>query len=244
MGIHKILIPLIISLLALPILPAYSASEKSDAFLTPYSAVYSTVWKKGITVKVKGTQTLTKEANGNWHFAFTADNLFASLNERSTFSVNQYQIVPSHYLYESSAFGKKRKAELLFDWSKMRVRNDIKNKPWSMKIEPKTVDKLSVQLQIREDLKQGKTNLSYLIADGGYTKNWRFKRLQTETIDTTLGRLKAIKVTRIKDANSKKQTSFWFAPSHDFLLVKLTHKEKGGETYTLDIESLETPSES
>ncbi|REG84159.1 DUF3108 domain-containing protein [Marinomonas pollencensis] len=240
MGIDKILITSIISLLALPILPAYGASSAKDSFLVPYSAVYSTVWKKGITVKVKGTQTLTRQADGNWHFSFTADNLFASLNEQSTFAVDQYQIVPSHYRYESSAFGKKRKAELRFDWSKMSVRNDVKNKPWSMSIKPKTVDKLSVQLQIREDLKQGKTTLNYLIADGGYTKNWRFKRLQTETIDTTLGRLEAIKVTRINDAKSNKQTSFWFAPSHDFLLVKLTHKEKDGDSYTLDIESLKT----
>ncbi|WP_133011020.1 DUF3108 domain-containing protein [Marinomonas flavescens] len=238
MGIHKIFAFIAVSLLTLPISPAYSATSSQDSFLTPYSAVYSTIWKKGITMKVKGTQTLSKQANGTWQFSFTADNFFASLSEKSTFIVKNHQIIPTHYLYQSSAFGKKRKAELFFDWTKNRVRNDIKNKPWNMSIKPNTVDKLSVQLQIREDLKQGKDNFDYLIADGGYTKNWRFKRLKTENIETKFGEISAIKMIRTDNKDSNKQTSFWFAPKYDYLLVKLTHKEKGGDSYTLDIESL------
>jgi len=238
MGIHKFLISITASLLTLPILPAYSAPQHQSEFLSPYSATYSTVWKKGITMKVKGKQTLTKQTDDTWLFSFTADNFFASLNEQSQFSVKDHQIIPHHYLYKSSALGKKKKAELLFDWKKMQVRNDIKNKPWNMSIQPKTIDKLSVQLQVREDLKQGKDTFNYFIADGGHTKNWRFKRLNTETINTKIGKLSAIKVMRIDDRNTQKTTSFWFAPQYDYLLVKLTHKEKDGDAYTLDIESL------
>lgn len=243
MGMKKFATHFFVSLIILPILPAYSSTPPQDTFLKPYTAVYSTIWKKGITLKVQGKQTLTKQANNTWHFAFTADNFFASLNEQSTFAVKNHQIIPLHYQYESSVVGKKRTAELTFDWANNQVRNNVKNKPWSLKIDPNTVDKLSVQLQLREDIKEGKKVLSYAIADGGYTKTWSFKRLNTEQIDTKLGKLNAVKVIRTDDDDPKKHTTFWFAPKYDYLLVKLLHTDDG-DSYTLDIDSIETPAKS
>jgi len=147
------------------------ASEAQNTFLAPYSAVYSTIWKKGISLKVEGKQTLSKKSNNLWQFVFTADSIIASLNESSTFYVKDHQIIPTHYRYKSSALGKKRSATLTFDWDNNLVRNDVKDKPWNLTIPSKTLDKLSVQLQVRQDLKQGKNEFDYQIADGGYIKN-------------------------------------------------------------------------
>jgi len=207
-----------------------------DPFLTPYSASYSTVWKKGISLKVKGKQTLSKKSDNLWQFIFSADSMIASLDETSTFYVKDHQIVPTKYQYKSKVLGKKRSATLTFDWKKNLVRNDVKDKPWNLAINPKTLDKLSIQLQIRQDLKLGKNEFDYQIADGGYVKNWRFERRNRETINTEIGRVSAIKIVRVDNLSKGKQTAFWFSPKFDYLLVKLVHKEDG-ESYQLDIDS-------
>lgn len=219
-------------------IPTKSSSQVTDAdsFLTPYSAVYSTVWKKGISLKVEGKQTLTKKEGNLWQFVFSADSLIASLDETSTFYVKDHQIVPAKYQYKSKVLGKKRSAILTFDWKRKLVRNDVKNKPWNLSINSKTLDKLSIQLQIRQDLKLGKNEFDYQIADGGRIKNWRFERQKRETINTELGRVSAIKIIRIDNLSKGKQTAFWFVPKFDYLLVKLEHKEDG-ESYQLDIDS-------
>ncbi|QUX96321.1 DUF3108 domain-containing protein [Marinomonas sp. CT5] len=236
---RKIQMCLMVIVMSLPIL-SLSATPQQEDFLKPYSAVYSTVWKKGISLKVEGKQTLTKQSDDLWKFVFSADSLIASLDESSVFRVKDHQIIPSKYEYRSSALGNKRRATLTFDWENNRVRNDIKDKPWNMTIPPKTLDKLSIQLQVREDLKQGKSIFDYQIADGGHIKNWRFKREKMETIDTKLGRISGIKVIRTDNLEDGKKTSFWFAPKFDYLLVKLEHKEDG-ESYHLDIDSMSQP---
>lgn len=205
--------------------------------LDPYSATYSTVWKKGISFKIKGTQTFTKKSDNRWQLSFKAKTFFASLKESTLFSIVNNHIQPIRYEYHTSAFGKKRDAILTFDWEKKRVTNDVKNKPWKMAVELGTLDKLSVQLQIRQDIKNQKEELSYQVADGGYSKQWKFKKVATETIKTKLGTMKATKVMRVDDQGKKKKTIFWFAEKYDYLLVKLEHKD-GKESYLLELESI------
>lgn len=212
-----------------------ASTLEQDTFLKPYSAVYSTVWKKGISLKIEGKQTLSKKENDQWQFVFTADSMIASLDETSTFHVIDNQIVPLKYQYQSKVLGKKRSATLTFNWDKNLVRNDVKDKPWDLSIPPKTLDKLSIQLQVRQDLKLGVSELDYLVADGGHIKNWRLERDKLETIKTKIGELSTVKVTRVDKKG--KVTSFWFAPKLDYLLVKLEHKEDG-ESYRLDVESV------
>lgn len=241
MSRRSILISIIGILMSMTSVLSFSTETNSkptpNTFLKPYTAVYSTVWKKGISLKVEGKQTLTKKDNNLWEFVFSADSMFASLDERSTFYVEKNHIVPTKYTYKSSAFGKKKAATLTFNWDKNFVRNDIKNKPWNLTINPKTLDKLSFQLQVRQDLKLGKNIFNYQIADGGRIKNWSFIRDDMENIETKLGQVSAIKVIRTDNLHKGKKTSFWFAPKLDYLLVKLEHKEDG-ESYRLDIDTL------
>lgn len=238
-AIRMFLVPLMLMSFSMFSFSAEDDQDKAN-FLAPYSATYSTVWKKGISLKVEGKQTLSKKSADLWEFKFTADNFIASLNETSTFLVEDHQIIPQQYHYESKVFGKKKSADLTFDWKNNQVLNDIKDKPWYLSIPPKTLDKLSIQLQVRQDLKQGKNEFDYSIADGGYIKNWRLKREKRETITTALGRVSTIKMTRIDNLESGKRTYFWFAPKFDYLLVKLEHKTDG-ESYRLDLDKISYP---
>lgn len=214
-----------------------SLSFANDTFIPPYSATYSTVWKKGISLKVEGRQQLKQLSQDAWLFEFSATTFLASLKETVRFRMQNQQLVPMEYQYRSSVFGKKREATLTFDWHKKRVRNDVKGHPWYMDVPEGALDKLGVQLQIRQDLKQGRRNFSYQIADGGKLKTWTFETIGQQSIKTNLGRLHAIKVIRTDNQKDDRQSTFWFAPSMDYLLVKMIHEEHG-ESYLLELESV------
>jgi hypothetical protein len=220
----------------LSLLSAASASANS-AFVQPYKATYSTIWQKGINFKVVGEQTLSQGNDNNWFFSFQAKTLLASLEESVSFQLIDQHIQPLVYHYKSKIFGKKREALLTFDWQSMRVKNDVQNKPWKMDIHQGTLDRLGVQLQLRQDLKAGKDRFQYQIADGGHLKDWSFAKIGVQTIRTDLGELETLKVVRTDNQSADRQSVFFFAPKYDFLLVRMKHIEDG-ESYLLEIESI------
>ncbi|WP_191600294.1 DUF3108 domain-containing protein [Marinomonas algicola] len=231
---------LLVSILGLFSQPAISSSgtaQKTSNLFFPYKAIYSTTWKKGISFEVEGMQVLTKKED-HWFFEFTASTFFASIKENVSFNLIDNQIRPEKYYYKSQLLGKKREAKLSFDWENMKVENDIENKPWKMDIHEKTIDKLGIQLQLRQDLKANRDELHYEIADGGRLKYWTFARIGTQKIKTRLGDLDTVKVVRTDSQNNDRESVFYFAPEYDFLLVKMKYVEKK-ESYLLEIKSIE-----
>ena len=57
-----------------------------------------------------------------------------------------------------------------------------------------------------------------------------------EILMTPMGPLNAIKVQRIQKEKKNRNTIFWLARDWDYVLIKLSHREKN-ETYTLEIMS-------
>ncbi|MFT2112490.1 DUF3108 domain-containing protein [Marinomonas sp. 2405UD68-3] len=231
---------LLISILGVfcqPAISAFDTAPQTNNLFFPYKATYSTVWKKGVNFEVEGTQTLTKE-DSHWFFEFKASTFFASLTENVTFQLKNNQIRPANYYYKSQLLGKKREAKLTFDWNKMQVENDIKNKPWKMDIHENTIDKLGIQLQLRQDLKANRKELNYEIADGGRLKYWTFARIGKQKVKTRLGDLDTVKVVRTDNQNNDRESVFYFAPEYDYLLVKMKYVEKK-ESYLLEIKSIQ-----
>ncbi|MBM6550443.1 DUF3108 domain-containing protein [Marinomonas ostreistagni] len=240
MGIRRIIVAATLAIPTLPIIADSPSPAQAPAasFFQPYQATYSTTWKKGISIKVEGSQTLSQTSADQWRFKFYADTFFATLSEQSTFTRQASQIRPLSYHYQSSILGKKKQAKLTFDWQAMSVLNDVKQKPWRMDITDQTLDRLSMQLQLRYDLKADPTgNFAYHIADGGKLKTYAFAAQGHEQIDTQLGKLDAIKVIRTDNDSDKRSSYFWFAPKYDFLLVRMEYHDKG-ESYTLDLEKI------
>lgn len=217
-----------------------SIESEKHSFFEPYNALYSTVYKKGITLKVEGTQTLTQTTDNTWKFEFSVDTLLASLKESSQFRLDGSSLRPTEYQYSSRILGKHKEMLLHFDWDDMKVTNDVKNEPWKMDINDLTLDRLTLQLQLRFDLLNQREQLSYDIADGGKLKRYTFAQQQIETIDTKLGHLETIKVARTDNLSEKRHSYFWFAPEYDYLLVKMEHFEKG-ESYILNLEKISSP---
>lgn len=202
--------------------------------LTPFKATYKVVTKGGISIEGEGVRTLQPTDNGQWRFSSKASALFARIDESSTFTLNAQQITPSEYLYNRKVLGKTRNARLSFDWADSIVTNDVNNKPWSMEIFPGVMDKLSYQLQLQLDIASGAESVNYTIADGGHLKQYSFKVIGQEEVDTPTGRFNAIRAERIYAPEKKERsTHIWFAPALNYQLIKFMQEEDDGKIYSL-----------
>ena len=86
------------------------------------------------------------------------------------------------------------------------------------------------------DLKLGNIPEKYIIADGGKIKEYTFKKIKDEIIETPLGDFNTIKLARYK--KNKQETYLWCAYELDFLPVKVITTEKDGHLSKAIIKSV------
>ncbi len=165
------------------------------------------------------------------------------ITERSTSLYQKGRMLPLKYLYQRTGGKRERLVKINFDWEKQRVINSINNDPWAMKIPIGTLDKFVYQLQIMLDL-ANQQPLYYQVADGGKLKEYQIEQHKEETLKTTAGNFKAVKLVRQK---GKRQTILWCAEALHYLPIKITRIEKDGSEYQAEliyIKGFESPPES
>lgn len=200
----------------------------------PFKATYKAKYR-GISVTAVRTMEVLKD--GSYLYSFVADSLIADLKETSQFRwSDSINIIPLRYTYERSVFGRDRSAEIIFDWDKNRVTNNVEGKPWHMSIPLNTLDKLSYQLQLRADLINGKALSEYDVADGGKLKKYGFEVIGEESLKTRAGRFEVVKVRRLREEDEERQTVIWFAKNWDYLVVRL-QQEEDDKSYEIDLVS-------
>lgn len=191
-------------------------------------------------------QTLSTDAAGQRKFVSKtqAKGMFAFIKpdvieETSLWIYHNEHIRPMFYRYSRNGGSKDKLLTMDFYWNKRKVHIDDREHPWDLEIKNRTLDKLVYQLQLMHDLANDRERLSYTIADGGKLKNYKIVRLGQETIDTPLGKIETVKLTRERDADSDRKTILWCAPALDYLPVKLEHIEKDGSRFTAYLRKLD-----
>lgn len=157
--------------------------------------------------------------------------------EQSNWLLQDGQLRPLNYLYQHGGGKKQRNVAVAFDWDAQRITNTINGESWRMPAEPEVMDKLLYQLAIMNDLQQGRSQLAYSIADGGKIKVYNFELHGEEVIDTPLGALRTVKVSRQRP-DSRRQTVFWCARQLHFLPVRVENVETDGGRTTVLIDSV------
>jgi hypothetical protein len=187
----------------------------------------------GFTVTV--THELKQLDNGTQELRFKAASWFGSIEETSIsrWDEENSRVVPLHYRYKRRGVGRNRDAELTFDWDKNTVTNNVQNTTWKMGITHNVQDKLSYQLQLQQDLIDGKKKFVYQIADGGHLKDYAFEIVSEEKLTTPLGQVDTVKVKRSRD-NDKRTTYVWLAKNWNYLVVSMEQEEKG-KSYNIDV---------
>ncbi|CDZ93717.1 MULTISPECIES: DUF3108 domain-containing protein [Pseudomonadaceae] len=216
--------------LAVLALPAHALDLK------PFSATYTADWKQ---VPVSGTakRSLEKLDDGNWRLDFEASMLVASLNERSTFSLEGETFLPQSYRLKRSGLGKGKAIKHNFDWEAKQVVGEDRGDPVKLPLNRGLLDKSTYQVALQHAVAAGEKSMSYQVVDGDEIETYDFRVLGEERVSTKAGQVDAIKVERVRDpTQSKRQTILWFATDWDYLLVRLHQVEKDGKEYQIMLE--------
>lgn len=230
----QILTPLV---LLLPLIwPAYSLAEpgaEPRLFHAEYVAEF-----KGLPIKAKGVRKLQRLEDGEYRLTSSATSMLASVAETSNFSFSGDRLVPSRYDYTRGGLGKAKQAFLAFDYAG----ETLQHEDGTSELRKGTLDKLSYQYQLKLDLanlelsESSPHQLEYTVADGDKLKHYKFRVAGEELLTTPAGDILTVKIEKIRKAGSDRQTTFWLAKDHDYLLARLK-QEESGKGFELNLES-------
>ena len=222
-------------------MPGFICAD-SVAALPAFEAEYS-LYSKDIKA-AQVTRRLTRLDDNSYEYRSETKtvgliSLFKKVHivETSRLTVRERLLRPVYYSYKRTGDRKKRDVSIEFNWQTSKIKHTINGDFWHMPIEPAVMDKLLYQLAIMYDLQNGQTPDSYLIADGGGIKTYRFEKLGEEIIETPLGSFNTVKMLRHKPGSSRRSV-FWCAPALEFLPIKVEHTEKDGKRTVAVIKSL------
>ena len=134
--------------------------------------------------------------------------------------------VPERYTYHFSGNKGDVYEQLEFDWQNMQVHSLREGKTTTLEIEKGVVDKLSYQIALVRDLRAGKKEFFYKVADRGDIRHIRYKVVGEEEIETPWGKQHTLKVQR-QTLTKERITILWFAPDLDYMVIKLVQDDNG-----------------
>ena len=154
------------------------------------------------------------------------------------------QIKPEIYSYQhTERLRNNREVEVLFNNKQEKITNLHKhiNNKWKMDSVIDVQDRLSSQLSLMLALQQSgipekKQHFNYSIADGGRLKQYSFKIIAEEKLETSLGVLNTIKLEH-RRSNLNGLMILWCAEELAYLPVKILHQQSGLPDYVSNIHS-------
>lgn len=216
---------------------AQAAAEPADQrFIKPYRAVYDANFDFFLPVKGKAIRKLSQQENGNWLLSHRVEATLLTLKETSLFAWQNQQPKTLEYRYKQKSIGKSRDVQLEFDWDTQQVHHKTDKPAGSFKIAGGTLDKLTYQLKIRQDLLAGEKLPVYSVADKNRLKEYNFEIIGSVELKTPMGKLDTLKIKRNRGPDAKRETTLWLAKDWDYLLVKLHQKEKGKDYQVIMVE--------
>jgi len=217
-----------------------AAAMAAESPVQPFHADY-TVSRNG---KDMGKATLDLRNTGNdWEFVSQthgtsgmAAMLGVDIQEKSTFAWNANKPQCIAYNYSQKAL-KSRTTSITCDWNAKSANVDDNGKSANVALASPAMDRNLVALALMVDLKAGSSALNYPVIDKDQISDQHYVQSGHELISLGSSNVDAIKVARDRGADSKRQTTYWFAPKRGWLPVQIEQVEKNGETITMRLAS-------
>ena len=215
---------------------AVGSAAAADVPLQPFHADY-TVSRNG---KEMGKATLDlRNAGNDWEFlsqthgtSGMAAMLGVDVQEKSTFKWNANKPECLTYSYSQKAL-KSRTTSITCDWNAKSANVDDNGKSANVALAAPAMDRHLVALALMVDLKAGASALNYPVIEKDQVSDQRYVQSGHETVSLGSTNVDAVKVSRDRGADSKRQTTYWFAPQRGWMPVQIEQIEKNGETITM-----------
>jgi len=213
----------------------------AEAPLQGYNAQYSVDYN-GASFGTTAQQLLKSKGEKVWSFNSIVDGPLVGVEEQANFTWKGCQTRPIQYTFSRTGIGSNKKINILFDWDKNLAHYKTKKETGDYPLQAGAMDKLSMQLALRCQLMQGKTELNFISADEDGLNDTPFVQEGEEVLQTQLGALKVVKIKRVR-ANNTRETYVWLSPAHDYLMVKSLQIEKKKDRIELNILSFNNGNE-
>jgi hypothetical protein len=196
--------------------------------LRPFTARYTITWSG---MSAGGTSlSLEHLPDGRWAYESRsqAKGLFrlampADLASRSVFRINAGRIVPEIFTADDGASSDEKDQKLTFDWARGRVGGTAERKSVDLPLQPGTLDTMSVQVALMNDLLSGRTPERFTLVDTDQIKDYLYTREGAESVKTNVGQHETV-IFSSRRPGSKKATYFWCAPELGYVPVKVERR--------------------
>lgn len=193
------------------------------ADLTGYLATYR-VSANGKTGTA--TRTLTKTGN-NYRYTVNARAAgIATLTQEANFSLVNGNIIPQSSMMSARILGIGNTHSVRFNHANKSAVSTYKGKPVTLAMPKPAYDDLSLETQIRQELINGKFNGSYQLIKRNQIETTKFRRGGHGKITVPAGTYDTVRIDRVHD-DQNRATSFWLAPSLNYLPVKVSQTADG-----------------
>ena len=240
-ALHALSLSLTLAFAATPLVAAEAPKasldqQKATPPIQPFSQSFK-LTSSGVPFSIKAERRLRVDKNGNWHMKVSADNWLGEITEDTIFSWDDCIPQSSYYGYKRVGLGKERRAEVHMNRGTGEARVIKAKKENVYPITAATTDKLSQTLALQCMLSRGDMALELDIADERGLDRIQYRREGEEWLKTPAGKIRAVKLERVRDSGSDRRTLLWFARDYDYSLVQMI-QEEDGKQHTLVIRSL------
>lgn len=210
--------------------------------ITPFEVVYDV----GNNLITAGSAKLSLKKEGDeWIYSLNTlpSGIFkltgqGRIQEISVMTINNQQLQPKRYTYRQDEKAK-RSIDAWFNWENNELTYRRKGVQSTEPLQDPILDRLSVTLSVREQLRTGFDQAAAQVFDNGRIKTIIFSNEGTEILSTKLGRQEAIKVKSYhKEGTRKRVTTTWFAPGLDYVPVVIEQHKEGKLVARLTISKL------
>lgn len=213
-------------LFGLGVATAVGTGTMLNAYATDLSGFSATYKVKADGKTGSATRTLNKNGNNYTYTVQASAAGIASLSQSASFSVSAGKILPANSSMSVKILGVGNTHNIKFNNGTKTLTNTYKGKSTTLKMSRQAYDDLSLEAQIRQELINGKFSGSYDLVKKSGIETTKFKKSTTTKISVPAGTYEVVRIDRIhKDAG--RATSFWVAPSLNYLPVKVSQTSDG-----------------
>lgn len=202
-----------------------ASASSSMAAIAPFSASYDFSVDKYNGV---ATRTLSRRADANeWQYTVNAGvGKVASAGQAAIFQDINGTIIPIATSRQYKIFGIGNTTTFAFDNANHQYTSTYKGRSKTIDMPQTALDDLGLEMQIREDLKAGRWQGNYFMAGKDGIESVPFTKSAPISVTVPAGTFNVIRIDRIHNTDDRR-TSFWLAPSLDYLPVQVIQNNDG-----------------
>lgn len=227
----------LLALLAVPTL-ALAATPR------PYTADYD-VSRNG-TPLGKATVSFTLRPDGGYEMRSVtrgtegvAAIAGVSIDEHSVLRLVEGRLETVSYRYQQQLAFKSRERSVAVDARSGQITSLEKGQSTLIKYQPGVLDRSAVTVALIQDLVAGKTgDLTYPVVDRDAVGLQRYRPQAAETLATTMGKQRAVRVERIRESSDGRTTMLWLGVDRGFVPLKIRQTEANGETVEMRVTAI------